>query len=413
MFDLGKKIPAAKVAPPVNQDTRSDLGCALVYQSTECKSLVEELFAFEGWDAPVPASFSSISPTFFKDHSEDLILLELSESNDVVADAREFAAKLPTHKGVIIIGKEDAISTLRTLKEMGFYYLFWPINKYEFADFVRHVHSDLKAQIGISKERRAKRVSIVGTKGGIGTSFITAELSAKLAGQGVDTVLVDHQFHDSNMDVLLGLTEHLPRSIDELAVPEGDLDLEGAQNFLSKVAPDLRFLSINGELADNELLSYNHALCKQISRNTNFIVADFSGSVDFRVTAKMLVTHYDVVVIVIEPSVSAIRNAKALISSIDEQRQAQRKRTRIISVVNHHRPESSFVVQRSELEKFLGSTVDIDIDYCKQLSHFHIKGKKAYKQNRHVNRSVEKLANLVNGQPITNNVSILQRLGIR
>ncbi|MGR5456682.1 chromosome partitioning protein ParA, partial [Vibrio alfacsensis] len=88
---------------------------------------------------------------FYSKQESNLILLELNESSNVVSDAQAVAAKLPTHKGVIVIGKEDAISTLRSLKEMGFYYLFWPINKYEFAEFVMHVNNDLKAQKGVSK----------------------------------------------------------------------------------------------------------------------------------------------------------------------------------------------------------------------------------------------------------------------
>jgi pilus assembly protein CpaE len=412
MFDITKKLPESKKSASKATVASGPTGCALVYQTEECKSLVEELFEFEGWDAPNGVRQEKADSDFFAKQESNLILLELNESESVVKDAQEFAAKLPTHKGVIIIGKEDAISTLRTLKEMGFYYIFWPINKYEFAEFVMHVHRDLKAQTGVSKERRAKRVAVVGTKGGIGTSFIAAELSSKMSGQGVDTILVDHQYHDSNIDVMLGLTDHTARRLDELSVPAHELDFEGAQNYLTPINKDLRLLSINGDTDQEDILNYNQALCHLLSRNTNFIVEDFSGSVDFHVDGEMLIRHYDVVAIVVEPSIAAVRNAKAMISSLDTIREAQRKRTRIITVVNHHRPENSFVVKRDELSKFLGSSVDLDIEYCKNLSHFHVDGKRAYKHDRSVNRSVEQLVRLVNGQPIQNK-SLLQRLGIR
>ncbi|GAL29186.1 type II/IV secretion system ATPase TadZ/CpaE [Vibrio variabilis] len=101
-----------------------------------------------------------------------------------------------------------------------------------------------------------------------------------------------------------------------------------------------------------------------------------------------------------------------MISSLDSIRESQRKRTRIITLVNHHRPENSFVVKRDELSKFLGSSVDLDIEYCKNLSHLHVDGKQAFKHDRNINRSIDQLVRLVNGQPIQNK-SILQRLGIR
>ncbi|GAL29187.1 type II/IV secretion system ATPase TadZ/CpaE [Vibrio variabilis] len=305
MFDITKKLPEGnKKSASKSKVVSGPTGCALVYQTDECKSLVEELFEFEGWDAPNGVKQEKADSDFFAKQESNLILLELNNSDSVVSDAQAFAAKLPTHKGVIIIGKEDAISTLRTLKEMGFYYIFWPINKYEFAEFVMHVHLDLKSHTGVSKERRAKRVAVVGTKGGIGTSFIAAELSTKMSGQGVDTILVDHQYHDSNIDVLLGLTDHTSRTLDELSVPIHELDFEGAQNYLTPINKDLRLLSINGDSDQDELLSYNQALCDLLSRNTNFIVEDFSGSVDFHVDGDMLIRHYDVVAIVVEPSIA-------------------------------------------------------------------------------------------------------------
>ncbi|TOO92001.1 chromosome partitioning protein ParA, partial [Vibrio parahaemolyticus] len=79
------------------------------------------------------------------------------------------------------------ISTLRSLKDMGFYYVFWPVNKQEIADFLIHVNKNLKTFSGVSQKRKAKRVAVVGSKGGVGTSLITTELSSLLSTQGSDT----------------------------------------------------------------------------------------------------------------------------------------------------------------------------------------------------------------------------------
>ncbi|CAH0529496.1 AAA family ATPase [Vibrio hippocampi] len=411
MFDITKNLPETKPEAPIPQSSGPE-GCALVYQSHECQVLVEELFTFEGWQTPNSVNHNKADSHFYAGQESNLIIFELNHSTDVVADARGIASKLPTHKGVIIIGQEDAISTLRALKEMGFYYVFWPINKHEFAEFVMHVDKDLRRHEGVSKERRAKRVAVVGSKGGIGTSFIATELSAKMASQGVDTILVDHQYNDSNIDVLLGLTDHMSRSIDELSVPLHELDLEGALSYLTKVDDDLRLLSLQGGSSQEDILNYNQTVCDLLSRNTNFIVEDFSGSIDFPIDCNLLIDNYDVVVIVSEPSISAIRKAKSLIAQLDAVRSAKRCRTRIITIANHHRPESSFVIPKADIAKFLGSSVDLDIDYSKAMSHLQVDGKRVYKHDRHIGHAVDQLSRLVNGQSIDNK-SWLQRLGWR
>ncbi|MCL9774996.1 AAA family ATPase [Vibrio methylphosphonaticus] len=413
MFDITKKLPEVETSKPDIPTRSGPTGCALIFQTKECQTLVEELFEFEGWDAPNSVDHHKVDSQFYAKQDSNLIIVELNESSSVVEDAEAIAATLPTHKGVVIIGQEDAISTLRALKGMGFYYVFWPINKYEFAEFVMHVHNDLKSYSGVSKERRAKRVAVVGSKGGIGTSYIATELSAKMAEDGVDTILVDHQYNDSNIDVLLGLADHTPRALDEFSVPLHELDLDGAINYLHPVSQDLRLLSLQGEASQDDLLAYNQTLCDLLTRNTNFIVEDFSGSVDFQVDCNLLVENYDVIAIVVEPSVAAVRKAKSLITNLDTIRDATHKRTRIITIVNHHRPDKSFVIQRDELEKYLGSSVDLDFNYCKNLPHLHVDGKRAYKHDRHVNQSIDQLVRLVNGRSANKSKGLLQRLGIR
>ncbi len=123
MFDITKKLPESK--KPKSSSTSSNITCSLVYQTEECRNLVEELFEFEGWDCPIGVQQHKADSEFYSKQESNLILLELNESSNVVADAQAVAAKLPTHKGVIVIGKEDAISTLRSLKEMGFLLSFF------------------------------------------------------------------------------------------------------------------------------------------------------------------------------------------------------------------------------------------------------------------------------------------------
>ncbi len=75
-------------------------------------------------------------------------------------------------------------------------------------------------------------------------------------------------------------------------------------------------------------------------------------------------------------------------------------RTRVITVVNYHRPENAYVLQKPDLTKYLGADVDLEVAYCKSLSHIIIDGKRGHKHDRHVSRSMELLVKLINGQPV-------------
>ncbi|NOI95476.1 MULTISPECIES: chromosome partitioning protein ParA [Vibrio] len=398
MFDLTKALTTK--AKPVQATSTGVAGCTLFYQSQECLNLVQEVFRFEGWNDPACVKATAGITKITEQQSSHIVVLELNESSNVVEDAKAFASKLPTHKGVVVIGKEDAISTLRSLKDMGFYYVFWPVNKQEFADFLTHVSKNLKTFSGVSQKRKAKRVAIVGAKGGVGTSFISTELGSLLSTQGSDTILVDHQYADTNIDVLLGLKDFKPRTIDEFTAPLHEMDEEGALSYVTNARKNLRLLAIDGDMSQNDVLNYNQTLCELLARNTNFIIEDFSGAVDFKVEPQLLVENFDVVVLVFDASVSSVRSAKRLFEKIASLQLTLSSRTRVIMVANYHRPQGAYVLQKPDLAKYLGANVDLEVDYCKSLAHIIIDGKRAHKHDRHVSRSMEQLVKLINGQPI-------------
>jgi pilus assembly protein CpaE len=398
MFDLTKAL--SKKTPAIPMADNGVASCTLFYQSTECLELVQEIFTFEGWSAPNCHRLTHHRDKLPDSKEGQVVILELNESKDVVGDAKAFASKLPTQKGVVVLGKEDSISTLRSLKDMGFYYVFWPVNKPEFADFLIHVNKNLKTFSGVSQKRKAKRVAIVGAKGGVGSSIVSTELSSLLSTRDIDTILVDHQYSASNIDVLLALKAFKPRAIDEFTAPLHEMDAEAALSYLHSPRKNLRLLSINGNMKQDELFNYNQTLCELLARNTNFIVEDLSGSVDFKVEHKMLVDVFDVVVLVLDASVSAVRNAKKIYEGIQNSQLNSARKVRVITVVNYHRPPAAFVLKKADVEKYLTTKVDLEIGFCKPLSHIIVDGKRAHKHDRHMSKAFDRLAKLIRGQPV-------------
>lgn len=153
-------------------------------------------------------------------------------------------------------------------------------------------------------------------------------------------------------------------------------------------------------MSQTDILNYNQTLCDLLARNTNFIIEDFSGGVDFKVEPQLLVENFDVVVLVLDASVSSVRSAKRLFEKMSNLQLTLASRTRVITVVNYHRPENAYVLQKPDLTKYLGADVDLEVAYCKSLSHIIIDGKRGHKHDRHVSRSMELLVKLINGQPV-------------
>lgn len=398
MFDLTKAL--SKKTPVMPMADSGVASCTLFYQTDTCLELVQEIFAFEGWNEPTCHRLQHRGIKTSDSKEGQLVLFELNESKDIVSDVKAFATKLPTQKGVVVIGKEDSISTLRSLKDMGFYYVYWPVNKSEFADFLIHVNKNLQNFSGVSQKRKAKRVAVVGAKGGVGASIISTELSSVLSMRDVDTILVDHQYSASNIDVLLALKAFKPRAVDEFTAPLHEMDEEGALTYLHNSRKNLRLLSISGDLKQEELFNYNQTLCDLLARNTNFIVEDLSGSVDFKVEPRMLADVFDVVVLVLDPSVSAVRNAKRIYEGIQNLQLNSSKKIRVITVVNYHRPSAAFVLKKNDVVKYLSAPVDLEIGFCKHLSHIIIDGKRVHKHDRQMNRAFDRLAKLISGQQL-------------
>ncbi|BDY04209.1 chromosome partitioning protein ParA [Ferrimonas sp. YFM] len=392
MFDLAKAISANTKSEP---QERGPAGFSLFYQTPECHNLVQEVCRFEGWPEPHSQKESQgINP----EKLQDIVILELNDSDNVVADARQFASQMPNKKGIIIIGKEDAITTMRALKEMGFYYLFWPVGKQELTEFLRHVHANQQKFSGVSQNRKAKRISVVGTRGGCGTTLIATELASALAGSGAETVLVDHKYQLSNIDIILGQKDLAKQDVKNISLQLHELDEDAAFSYLTKVSRRLNLLGLTGDAPQRELTEFTHSLCDLLLRQANFMVEDYSASIDFPLEMEALYKRSDMIVLVLEPSVTSLRNGQQLLEQVAKFNLDGGDDTRLLLVANYHRPESSFSLSLQEMHQFLEREMDIVIPYNKQTAHLVLEGRRLHKQESGKQKPLTTLYRLINGQ---------------
>lgn len=396
MFDLVDILKSNQS----QQDEQEKITSVLFYQTDPCRSLVEEAFRFEGVATPEICKNSDMAITdHVRQQSVEIVLVELNSSHDVTADARRISHLLPSHASVIVIGSEDAISTIRNLKEMGFYYLFWPITKQELIDFVRSVSDNRQRNRGPGQNRRAKRVSVIGAKGGVGTTLITSELAHQLVtDKNSSCIVVDHNYTSGNLDIMLGLKKFEKREVQKGAF-SSSLDLSAAQSLLIKHSEMLSVLSLTSkQYSVDELNDYHNNAADILSSECNFIVEDVSGSSGFTHRNQARWLDSDCIILVVSPTVSALRDAGRLKMTIDKVDEASRPR--LILVLNHCIPEKFATVTGADIEKFLQCPLDVVIPFSGKIGELVLEGNRVAQAKIKASGPTRKLASLVIGESI-------------
>lgn len=371
MFDLAERLSANK-----NNESKlsNKLKTMLFYQTEECRSLVNESFRFDGKDEPKcvknrDEEFRQIDLL----NPPEVVIIELNASQDVVQDAQRLAHLLPSQVSVVIVGSEDAISTIRLLKEMGFYYLFWPVSKQECSDFIRNVLDNHEQHKGLMANRKAKRIAMVGVKGGVGVSLISSEISRSLSlDKGVSTLLVDHNYHGGNLDIFMGLKQYQKRAVQKGTLLS-NIDGTYALGVIRKVTPMLSMLAIDSEeLSTQELNEYTLAVQEQVLNNSSVMIEDYAHLIRNEGDIVNLLQRIDVLIFVFDETVSALRDYNRLNQLVKKNNVDNH--TRIISVLNSSRPVNSGSVSLDEIEKYSAQRPHIIVPYDEKAPQHILEG---------------------------------------
>ncbi|MGF1911513.1 chromosome partitioning protein ParA [Vibrio kasasachensis] len=375
--------------------------CVAFTQSNECQVLIEEAFRFDGMSMP---SFVSNTDEEIQSHVRqsdvEIALVELTESSNVTEDMRRISHLLPNHASVIVIGKEDAISTIRNLKEMGFYYLFWPATKSEMLDFVKNVYNNRKSDSGLGKKRDAKKIAVWGCSGGVGTSLITTELATDLSERHhAKCLLVDHDYYAGNIDIFLKL-EGFEKKVAAITSVDVDVDATYAHSMTRKVNDMFSLLSLtSAEHSTHELKEYTRSLEHLLSEQNNFIVSDLSKGGQTNSDYQYLVADVDTIVLVCSPAISSVRQLKNMTEFLSLKAPSSRQ----IIVLNHVQPEKATVLSKKEVQQFLGCSVNIEIPYDSGLLKHILDGGYLFNSRMPIARSMLMLTSMILGESIDKN----------
>jgi pilus assembly protein CpaE len=392
MLDLVELLKPSDSLEPESQS----LSSVLFYQTEVCRSLVEEAFTFEGLAVPkLLENQDEVIKKHARSSALEIVIVELNESKNVTDDMRRISHLLPNSASVIVIGSEDAISTIRNLKEMGFYYLFWPVSKQELIDFVKNVSDNRSRNAGLGKARDAKKVAFWGSSGGVGTSLLVAEIACELSSKkNSSCVIVDHDFVGGNLDILLGLKKFEKKDIPPGALT-ASLDTSYALNMTQKITSMLSILSVKSkELDETQMKEYVRTLSDELSEQTNFLIEDLSRSVNSKVDLAYSANECDAIVLVLKPTVSSLRDASRICSLLKE----LETKARVIVVINHTAPEKHATVTEEEVEKYLRRPIDVICPYDGQMSKALLEGKHLHDLKLPISKSIKQITAALLGE---------------
>ncbi len=183
----------------------------------------------------------------------------------------------------------------------------------------------------------AKVITITSGKGGVGKTTATANIAAALAALGDKVVCIDGDIGLRNLDVILGLENRIV--YDLVDVVEGRCRLKQAM-IRDKRLPEL-YLIPAAQTRDKTAVSPSDMvrLCDDLRADYDWILIDSPAGIErgFR----NAITPADIVAVITNPEVSAVRDADRIIGLIEAEEKGPAR-----LIINRLQPE---LVKRGDM----------------------------------------------------------------
>ncbi|MCL6271458.1 AAA family ATPase [Sansalvadorimonas sp. 2012CJ34-2] len=374
----------------------------LFYQTEACRTLLEETMKFEGMGIPYTRKCTDDNIIDAVSGVESpLILIEVKEG--LVELANKLGPLVGKYARVVLIGHEDKISVLRTVKELGFYYLFWPVDKTEVAVFLHFLQKDQTSDKGPQDARIARRIAVVGLKGGSGCTMISSELSRCLASEtGQQVILADHAYKGSGVNIMLGKRDLARRQVTDFQSSNsfvGLVDRVDAQSLLTQIDSKISYLGFEAQIGTGEdLREYVNSVLEPLKKDANFIVEDYSASAKFYPNPDWLCNLVNCAVVVIQPTMTSLFETKTFLEEFKRANERVEKPVRLILMLNHCYSKDS--IQRKAIEQYLETTIDVELPYYRHCEDFLSSGKSFTEKQTPLQQPLQTLTRMILGKPV-------------
>ncbi len=243
-----------------------------------------------------------------------IIVEENGTSEDINRGLESLAEVVEPGRKVIVIGTVNDVQAYRRLINQGVSeYLVGPVTT---ADIAAAITSCVK---DASAAPKGRVISFVGSRGGVGSSTIAANLAWTLADiSGEDVIGIDLDFHFGTMALGLNLDPRQPL-IEALAEAER-IDPVLVERFMTEHGPHFSVLSTTGSLKETtepsvEAVDRLIDICRSMAQ---FVVIDLPRQ--WSAWASNVLLQSDEVVVVGNPDLANLRDAKLLFDWLKSRR---------------------------------------------------------------------------------------------
>lgn len=295
---------------------------------------------------------------YYKTHdSPNLIVIQTDEiSDDLTSQLESLAEQCSEDTQCLIIGPENDVKLYRELTGMGVSdYLVHPVDK---EDFVSSMSKILLSRLG---QTDSHLISVIGTKGGVGTTNVSALLASgmsELARQ--KTLIMDEANAWSNLSVSMGFEPSAHMGEVYNAVERDDED--ALNRIILKKSDKLSVLGTgSGGLLDiTSSESEFEAVVDYMMQQFPYVIVDLSLAK--RAVQKAILARSHAILIVTTTSLYALRTARSLIKELKDTIGADNA-SKLKLVINQQGRSASNEVGLKDIKAALDMVPDVEINF--------------------------------------------------
>lgn len=261
-----------------------------------------------------------------ENHTFDVILIDSDTEGNVYDISDKLSEEFP-ESAIIILADNLQEETIHKAFFAGVKdILIKPVSPVELVDSIYKASRQLKKKLSFHKETiikskkkngRGQVFTVFSTKGGVGKTFVAMNLAVSLAkDKDKKVVLVDLDLDFGNVALILNI---IPRfTISDIVDDIRNIDQSVIESYLTPHQSGLLVLPSNARPMMNEFINGEHIelIFRALQDTFDYIVVDMPSR--FHNTINPAFTISDQLLMVVTPEVSAIRNVKAALITLNE-----------------------------------------------------------------------------------------------
>ncbi len=296
--------------------------------------------------------------TFSHKRTPQYLVVDISKSDLPISDLSRLLEVAEPGVGIIAVGTRNDVGLYRDLMKLGiFEYVVSPI----FSEILGRALKSMifeEDKIKGTQSKVGKLVAVAGARGGVGSTFILANLAAILSGERARRVVaVDLDLHFGTLSLYLNLKTSLGFR-EALENPER-VDQVFVERLLTSVND--RFFVLSSEEPLDEAVKYKtnsiEIILNYLSKLCHYVLIDvphFSNNISHHV-----ISSANVMLLVTEASLAGLRDAGRLIQLFGSEGTGRR----IIVIINKYGESPQNEIRLEDFEESLKHKIDHIIAY--------------------------------------------------